>query len=56
LYAAAESGALPNMTGIGQPYEEPRNPDLIVTGTGPVEEALPKLIAVTCTDLEIVNR
>ncbi|MGO4567254.1 sulfate adenylyltransferase subunit CysN [Rhizobium sp. 2YAF20] len=34
LYKKARSGLLPNMTGINSPYEEPTNPDLVLSGTG----------------------
>ena len=30
LYAKARAGELPHMTGIGQPYEEPQDPDLTI--------------------------
>ena len=30
LYAKARSGQLKNFTGIDSPYEEPRNPEIIV--------------------------
>ena len=30
LYKRALAGEIPNMTGIGDPYEEPPNPDIIV--------------------------
>ncbi len=34
LYAKAASGDLPNLTGVGQDYEEPLSPDLVVLGDG----------------------
>ena len=33
LYKKAASGQLPNFTGIGQEYERPSNPDLLIDGT-----------------------
>lgn len=45
LYAKAAAGNLPNMTGIGQVYEPPLNPDLIVHGTGDVEASADLLVA-----------
>jgi bifunctional enzyme CysN/CysC len=33
LYKKARSGQLPNMTGIGSPYEPPENPSLVVTSS-----------------------
>jgi bifunctional enzyme CysN/CysC len=34
LYAQAERGEIPNMTGVGQDYEAPQNPDLLLKGDG----------------------
>lgn len=34
LYKKARSGIIPNFTGIGSPFEEPENPDLVVNTTG----------------------
>jgi len=45
LYAKAAAGNLPNMTGVGQAYEPPLNPDLIVHGTGDVEASADLLVA-----------
>ena len=33
LYAKAAAGNLPNLTGVGQEYEPPRHPDLVLDGT-----------------------
>jgi bifunctional enzyme CysN/CysC len=47
LYKKAAKGDIPNMTGLGQEYENPVHPDLILDGTLPVSEnvtALLKLI------------
>ncbi|HTF47652.1 MAG TPA: adenylyl-sulfate kinase [Pseudonocardia sp.] len=44
LYARANAGALPDMTGVGQVYEEPRRPDLVVAGTGAVREIVHRLV------------
>ena len=38
LYKKAASGAIPNMTGIGQEYEAPTHAELILDGTVPVSE------------------
>jgi adenylyl-sulfate kinase len=43
LYARARSGELPGMTGIGTPYEAPERPDLELTGSEPLEEAVGQL-------------
>ena len=34
LYAKSAAGTLPNLTGVGQDYEEPLSPDLVVAGDG----------------------
>ncbi|PKR81417.1 adenylyl-sulfate kinase [Brumimicrobium salinarum] len=40
LYAKARAGTIPNFTGIDSPYEEPENPDLIIsTETQTIEES-----------------
>ena len=36
LYAKAQTGAIPNFTGIGSDYEPPENPDVRLTTTGPI--------------------
>ena len=43
LYRKAASGELPNLTGVGQDYEAPENAELILDGTGAVEEAIAKI-------------
>ena len=45
LYAKAKAGTLPNMTGVGQMYEPPEHPDVVVTGDGDVDEAVGRLLA-----------
>lgn len=45
LYAKAAAGNLPNMTGVGQAYEPPLNPDLIVHGIGDIEASADLLVA-----------
>ncbi len=44
LYAKAAAGTLPNMTGVGQGYEAPENPDLVVVGDGDVDDAVNALL------------
>jgi bifunctional enzyme CysN/CysC len=51
LYAKAKAGTLPNMTGVGQLYEPPEHPDLVVSGAGDVDEAVGQLLEV----LEVVH-
>lgn len=43
LYAKAAAGSLPNMTGVGQAYELPNNPDLTITGVGDLEASAQQL-------------
>jgi len=38
LYKKAASGAIPNMTGVGQEYEAPENAELVLNGTIPVPD------------------
>jgi bifunctional enzyme CysN/CysC len=44
LYAKAKAGTLPNMTGVGQLYEPPEHPDLVVSGAGDIDEAVGQLL------------
>ena len=44
LYAKAASGALPNLTGVGQEYEAPESPELILHGTGDLDVSVDMLI------------
>jgi bifunctional enzyme CysN/CysC len=44
LYAKAASGELPNLTGVGQDYEEPLSAELVVAGDGPLEEAVSAVV------------
>jgi bifunctional enzyme CysN/CysC len=46
LYAKAKAGTLPNMTGVGQMYEPPEHPDLVVKGSGEVDTAVDQLLDV----------
>ena len=45
LYAKAAAGNLPNMTWVGQIYEPPVSPDLILRGTGDLEASADLLVA-----------
>ncbi len=40
LYAKARNGEIKDMTGISAPYEEPREPSIVVTHKNSVEEAI----------------
>jgi len=44
LYRKAASGALPNLTGVGQGYEEPASPDLILRGDGELTSEADQLV------------
>jgi adenylylsulfate kinase len=44
LYSKAVSGEIENFTGISSPYEDPKNPDLILnTDKESIEESVNKL-------------
>ena len=44
LYKKADSGAIPNFTGIGQGYEVPLHPDLVLDGTKPIAHSVQKIL------------
>ena len=44
LYKKAAAGELPNLTGVGQEYEQPEAAELILDGTRSVEENLDEII------------
>jgi bifunctional enzyme CysN/CysC len=44
LYAKAAGGKLPNLTGIGQEYQPPSNPELVIDGTAELERNLEILL------------
>jgi bifunctional enzyme CysN/CysC len=44
LYKKAETGELPNLTGVGQEYEKPENAELILDGTLPVDLNVDKIL------------
>jgi bifunctional enzyme CysN/CysC len=44
LYKKAAAGELPNLTGVGQEYEEPGSAELVVDGVRPVEENIKLLL------------
>lgn len=44
LYAKAAAGQLPNLTGIGQDYEEPLDPELVVSGDGDLDAAVAVIV------------
>ena len=44
LYAKAAEGSLPNLTGVGQEYEPPLTPELVLHGTGDVDQPVDLLV------------
>ncbi len=46
LYAQAKAGTLPNLTGLGQVYEPPEHPDLVVDGDGSLDDVTDELCAL----------
>jgi bifunctional enzyme CysN/CysC len=44
LYKKAAAGELPNLTGIGQDYEAPNSPELVIDGVGPLDETVVLLV------------
>jgi bifunctional enzyme CysN/CysC len=46
LYRKAAAGELPNLTGVGQEFEAPPNPHLVLDGTLPVDDSVGLLLAL----------
>ena len=44
LYAKSKAGSLPNLTGVGQLYEDPESAELHLRGTDPVEQNVDTVI------------
>lgn len=65
LYKKARAGEIPHFTGISSPYEEPKNPELVVdTGALPLQQCVSEVIQflrnravlpLSATKLEIVG-
>lgn len=51
LYAKAASGDLPNLSGVGQDYEEPENAELQVAGDGELARAVAAVVGLAVDDL-----
>jgi adenylyl-sulfate kinase len=52
LYARARAGELPGLTGVGAPYESPRNPDLVLrSGEQSVEVAVEQVMRLIAARL-----
>jgi bifunctional enzyme CysN/CysC len=45
LYAKAAAGELPNLSGVGQGYEPPQTPDVVVSGVGDVDDAVASIVS-----------
>ena len=45
LYKKARNGQLPNLSGIGSPYEAPTEPDLQITSGTSLTEAVERLLS-----------
>lgn len=45
LYRQAQQGSIPNMTGVGQDYEAPTHPELVVSGVGSIDEIAKSIVA-----------
>jgi len=43
LYKKARAGQLPNMTGIGSPYEQPDSPELVLNGQSDIKDCVDKI-------------
>ncbi len=44
LYKKAREGKLPNLSGVGQEYEPPASPEILLDGTAPVVENVEKIL------------
>jgi bifunctional enzyme CysN/CysC len=44
LYKKSAAGQIPNFTGVGQDYEPPLAPTLVVDGTAPIDEIVEKIL------------
>ena len=46
LYKKSAAGEIPNFTGVGQEYERPSHPDLVIDGTAPIDESVEKILKI----------
>jgi bifunctional enzyme CysN/CysC len=51
LYKKAAAGELPNLTGVGQEYEDPKDADLVLDGTQELEVNLDQIISTVFPEL-----
>jgi bifunctional enzyme CysN/CysC len=54
LYAKANNGEIPNMTGIGQEYEPPLDPEVTVSGTEAIEVSISRILPLITNRKEIL--
>ena len=50
LYARAADGELPNLTGVGQVYEQPSEPELVVFGDGDLRVSVDQIVSAVLSD------
>lgn len=55
LYARARAGAIKDMTGIDDPYEAPRDADLVLSTTGTSAEACAAEVLARLVNLGFVS-
>jgi len=46
LYKKSAAGEIPNFTGVGQDYERPSHPDLVIDGIAPIDESVEKILKI----------
>jgi bifunctional enzyme CysN/CysC len=46
LYKKAAAGELPNLTGVGQEYEVPKDPAIVLDGTKEIEDLVESLLVL----------
>ena len=51
LYKKAAAGDLPNLTGVGQMYEEPTSADVVVAGDGELGTAVESVVERALEDI-----
>ena len=52
LYAKSKAGNLPNLTGVGQQYEDPESAELHLRGTDDVDANVSKVLEVLLPDAD----
>ena len=46
LFKKSDAGEIPNFTGVGQEYERPSHPDLVLDGTAPIQDNVDKILTI----------